>query len=105
MKIVYTARNVTEARFVCDLLEGENIMVTLVGEGLSGIAGEVPIDQTWPRVQVEDADAERAQSIVDEFVEKRTPAEGESWTCDGCGETHEPQFGECWSCGKARAEA
>lgn len=102
MKTVFTARTATEAHLVCQLLEVEGIETTIQGESLAAIVGDVPCDDSWPRVQVDDADAERAQALVDGFTGARTPDEGSSWTCAGCGETHEAQFAECWSCGRAR---
>ena len=27
---------------------------------------------------------------------------GPIWRCEGCGETHEPEFGDCWNCGATR---
>jgi hypothetical protein len=102
MKTVFTARTATEAHLVCQLLEVEGIESTIRGERLAAIVGEVPCDDSWPQVQVDDADAERAQAVVDGFLENRTHAEGPRWTCAGCGEAHESQFAECWSCGLSR---
>jgi hypothetical protein len=67
---------------------------------LSGALGEIPFlecaPQLWLRNPLDEARARETIALL------RRPAAGEPWTCGGCGETLEPQFGQCWSCGAPR---
>ena len=59
----------------------------------------------FPSVWIgDDADIERAQSILQDFRRERAAAaRGGAWTCV-CGERHEAQFEVCWRCGAVRRD-
>jgi uncharacterized OB-fold protein len=44
----------------------------------------------------------QAQALLDQA---RHPPTGPAWRCKHCGELHEPQFAQCWRCGKDREDA
>ena len=58
---VYAARDVTEARFVHDLLVNAGVEATVVGESLGAAVGELPPLVATPRVWVRAAEAEGAR--------------------------------------------
>jgi hypothetical protein len=63
------------------------------------VAGELPIDAALPQVWVDDdAAADRAKAIIEEFTRKR-PA-GPSVKCPHCGEENPASFELCWNCGR-----
>jgi hypothetical protein len=101
MKKVFTARNVTEAHFVRDLLEAEGLVVTVRGEDLWGASGELPFVDAWPTIWVlDDAREAEARAVVDQYeATQAAPVTGEPWRCPKCGQDVEPQFTTCWSCG------
>ena len=66
---------------------------------LSGGAGELPPTELWPELWVEDADYARARDILRDVLPDGEPAA--DWSCPGCGERIEGQFGACWHCGTA----
>ena len=104
MKKVFTARNVTEAHFVRELLEAQGLVVTVRGEDLWGASGELPFVDAWPTIWVLDDTREaEARAAVEQFEATRAaPVAGESWRCPKCGQDVEPQFTSCWSCGTER---
>lgn len=83
------------------LLEANGIDCHLRNMSLSGGIGELPVNECWPEVWVnDDSDfniaiqlIETAQSIAEKH---------ENWNCK-CGESIEGQFDICWSCGFERA--
>jgi len=65
----------------------------------SGIAGEIPPDQSLPEVWVLDDDRlEAARKALDEL----THQPWKHWTCAHCGEQIEGPFEQCWQCGAPR---
>ena len=46
---------------------------------------------------------EQAKDIVDNALSAQAPT-GFKWKCSECDEEVEPQFSECWKCGKSRKE-
>jgi hypothetical protein len=101
MKRVHTAAEATQARVVRQLLEAEGIAVLVKGEYLDTLRGGIPLPDAMPTVWVlDDADEDRAREVLRSYVQGDGPGgTGELWTCSGCGEEHDGQFGACWSCG------
>lgn len=98
MKRVYSAENAFDAQLIRDHLQEHGIPATVHGNMLTGAIGELPMD-TRPSVWIDDADLyARARDLVTRF--ERTAPSGETWTCRQCGETNEPAFEICWSCGR-----
>jgi hypothetical protein len=50
---------------------------------------------------LEDADFSKASELRDRVTRLPTVSQT-SWTCPGCGERLEGQFGSCWKCGRSR---
>ncbi len=101
MKRVYSAHSPLLVGHMRNLLESEGIRCMVRNEGLLGGAGELPPTETWPELWVErEVDHERAERLVREALHRKP--EGRTWSCPGCGETLEPQFTECWNCGRER---
>ena len=105
---LYSSPTAAEAHYVCALLKAEGIRGVVVGETLGFGRGDLPLTQeTQPAVFIEEKDSEEALAIVQQYIEsgKGLPGDGDmplqgSWTCSGCGEDIEPQFGVCWKCGR-----
>lgn len=91
---VFRGGGPTEAWLVRDWLQRNGLDVRVQGD-LSGLRGEIPVDQAWPSVWVHRTDLLRAQEVVRDFTAPRLvhPA----WRC-ACGEENEANFGSCWSC-------
>jgi len=102
---IFTAQHPTEAHLVKGLLETEGIVAEVQGERLFAVRGEVPItEDTLPTVWVDDASAERAVAIIEDYARRNAPADtlDTPWRCPSCAELVEPQFESCWKCGTDR---
>jgi hypothetical protein len=106
VKQVFTARDVTEAHFVRGLLESHGLIVTVRGEKLWGVRGEVPFVDAWPTVWVLDDGREgQARAVVQQYEAGRAmpSASVSAWRCAKCSQELEPQFTACWNCGTERS--
>lgn len=103
MKRVYTAESLVQVVHIRNLLEAEGIRAELRNERLGGAVGEIPFLEAWPELWVEELDFDRAQELIELELHSHGLAEPD-WTCAGCGERIEGQFGECWNCGRVRPE-
>ncbi len=91
-------------QYLKGVLESNNIACLLRNEYLSGGAGELPINETWPELWVlNDEDLPRARELVDAALAAgKQPAR--AWVCPRCGELLEGQFEFCWNCGAEREQ-
>ncbi|HIF52183.1 MAG TPA: DUF2007 domain-containing protein [Thiotrichaceae bacterium] len=100
MKKVYSSDNFIMAGHVHSLLEANDIDCHLRNMDLTGAIGELPLNECWPEVWVNDeADFTSADRLIKAAL---SPAEkNEAWQCQ-CGEPIEGQFEICWSCGSEK---
>jgi hypothetical protein len=99
---LYQARDRIEAQFLRDYLDRHLIEATILGDYLSGAAGELPLD-IYPAVWVmHDEDVPRAETLLARFLQEQAADDGVPWTCPGCGERVEAGFDLCWNCGRPR---
>ena len=97
MKQLYTSENRIYIFHLKNVLEAQGIDCMIKNDGLSSLAGEIPMTTVWPELWVKDVTNEkRAKVIIAEC--KNEISEGESWVCKNCGEEHGPQFKDCWNC-------
>ncbi|MCU0975068.1 MAG: DUF2007 domain-containing protein [Steroidobacteraceae bacterium] len=104
MKRVYTAESLVQVVHVRNLLQSEGIRTELRNERLGGAVGEIPFLEAWPELWVAELEFDRAQELIELELHSHGLEEPE-WTCTGCGERVEGQFGECWKCGHVRPDA
>ena len=85
------------AGHIHSLLEANNINCHLRNINLSGGIGELPINECWPEIWVND---ERDVALAENLIKATLSNEKSNvdWNCD-CGEHIEGQFEVCWSCG------
>lgn len=101
MHRLYQARDRIEAQFLRDYLDRHLVECTVLGDYLSGAAGELPLD-IYPAVWVlHDEDMPRARDLLRGFLAQAAQP-GPPWICPGCGERVEAGFDLCWNCGRAR---
>ena len=83
-----------------NVLEQADIACTIKNEHLAGALGDLPVYSCMPELWVvRDEQVARAERLLAELATAQ-PA-GPAWTCRGCGEVNESQFGVCWQCGRA----
>lgn len=88
-------------------LEAEGIAAFLENESAVGMVGVLSNAVGGVKLQVEEADAERAAEILELAYEDdessfSTANSSEPWTCSHCHEEVEATFDVCWSCGASR---
>ena len=79
------------------------VEATVLGEYLSGAAGELSaLNFPWVWL-IKNDDLPVAQSVLDGFLASRgsLPQKG-PWVCEGCGAQVDAGFEICWQCGAAR---
>ena len=99
----YEARDSLEARQLIDALDAHGIEATVLGEYLSGAAGELPaVNYPWVWL-INNGDLDNAQGVLDGFLASRgsLPKAG-PWKCTLCGAEVDAGFDICWQCGAAR---
>ena len=90
-----------QAGLLKEILAQEGIECTLRNDQLSSALGEIPFTECSPELWVIDDEAyPRAKLFVEAWL--KNDAAGACWTCPGCGESCDGQFGACWSCGMLR---
>lgn len=81
-------------------LEKEGIACLIRNEELFVAIGEIPLVECFPQLWIVDDEVyPRAKSLLENWLRAEPSA---PWTCPGCGERHEGQFGGCWKCGRER---
>jgi len=102
MKQVFVSQNLFEVEMRKEWLEQAGIRCTIKNQRISGLAGEIPFTETFPELWViQNEDYDQARRVLEEGL-VLLPSDQDTWTCAGCGECHESQFGTCWKCGRAR---
>lgn len=100
MKTVFTSTNNAEVETRRALLDTAGIPCNIHFQG-AGIAYSQIQFAEIELVVLDASRIEEARQLLAEY-EKGLSTNGINWKCAGCGEESEPQFTECWSCGKSR---
>jgi hypothetical protein len=98
MKAVYSSPHLFWVTHYQNILQHKGITGTIKNQYLSGGAGELPPNECWPILYVEEDDFDRAQQIVQEELNAENIS-APPWVCESCGEENEGQFAVCWNCG------
>ena len=104
MKKVTSSDSLVTINHYRNVLVSEGIPAFLKNEHFASIMGEVPFQEVWPELWVEnDLDYDRALQLIDDA---RTAGESPPppWKCKACGEENEGQFSACWNCSKGAVE-
>jgi len=85
-----------------NILTSEGIPAFLRNEHLGSIVGEMPFQEVWPQLWVEnDLDYDRALQLIDAAsVLDESPLA--PWRCQSCKTENEGQFAACWNCGQSQ---
>lgn len=101
MRRLYEAADRIEAQRLIDFLHDHDIPAVMLGDYLSGAAGELPAN-IFPSVWlVENVHWLLANTLLQDFHEPSSQGET-AWLCSECGETVEGEFDVCWNCGTPR---
>ncbi len=93
MKQLYSTDNSIEALNYKNIIENENIEVTLKNEHSAGRAapGLAICLELW----VDNPNYEKARGILDSLT---TASDNKDWVCKACNETNDASFEICWKC-------
>ena len=98
--MVYTSPDEMMVSHFKNLLEIESIPCVIKNKLL--ITNGLRPHDYWRELWIFDASQfKQAKEIVDKALSAPSPT-GFKWKCSECGEEIEPQFSECWKCGKSR---
>lgn len=102
---LYTARDRVEAQLLHDFLDHRLIRTVVLGDLLSGAAGELPADICPSLWVIDDLDLPRARELLALFLDPgQTRRADQTWVCAVCGERVEANFELCWNCGRIRPD-
>ena len=103
MKLMISSPSLGMAAHWQNVLSAAGIRTELRNIYLSSVAGDVPPQDCAAQVWlVNPAQEAQARALVDQA---QHPPTGPAWRCAHCGESHEPQFAQCWRCGNNREDA
>ncbi len=96
---IYSASNLPEAHLLLNLLQQAGIAAQLLNAYSQGASGEIPFEQTYPQIWLED---ERDKSLAEAIIQnyEATPASIDWKYCKKCGERNPVNFELCWQCGR-----
>lgn len=99
----YQAQNEIEAQLLIDYLHSSHIQAVMLGQYLSGAAGDLSA-LNFPWVWLMEArDVPRATQLLEEFRARRSGIQDQpDWTCPSCGHAIDGAFDLCWNCGEGR---
>lgn len=99
MICIFHGEDPTGAYLVRDWLLDNGIPCQVRGANLLGAIGQVPVREAYPSVWVHRTDRDRAKHAIQ--VLDGPKLVHPTWKC-ACGETIDPPFASCWSCGRDR---
>lgn len=101
MRKLYECRDRLQAQMLHDALAAHHLETVVLGDYLSGAAGELSALQFPVLWLLEDADYSLARQLIEQYLEQ--PA-GDSppWRCVHCGEWVDAGFELCWNCSRPR---
>jgi hypothetical protein len=106
MQRLYQARDRIEAQLLLDFLDRHLLRCVVLGDYLSGAAGELPVDICPTLWLIDDQDLGRAREVLARFLTPPAPRPTTApWHCPACGEQVEGDFDLCWNCGRTRPAA
>jgi hypothetical protein len=99
MRRLMQAPNLALATLWVDMLADVGISASVQRAYASGIAGEIPPDQSLPEIWLQDDDQHaQATGLLQEW--RRAPHR--HWVCQRCHESVDGPFDQCWNCGQMR---
>lgn len=102
MQLLYQAQDALQANLLRDHLANHHIQAVVLGDYLSGAAGELSAINFPVVWLVEDRDLPRARQLLATFLAPSQPAT--PWRCPVCGAEVDGEFALCWQCNSPRPE-
>lgn len=90
---IYSTDNRIEALNYKNIIENENIEVTLKNEHSAGVA--IPGQAIWLELWVESQHYEKSKRILNSLTKT---SDKKDWVCTSCNESNDASFEICWKC-------
>ncbi|MCW8890781.1 MAG: DUF2007 domain-containing protein [Sedimenticola sp.] len=97
MRKLYECRDRLQAQILHDALASQHIETIILGDYLTGAAGELSAIQFPVIWVVKSDDYYRARQLINQHLEG-SENNNEIWCCQHCGEEVEGAFQICWNC-------
>jgi len=101
MQKLYECRDRLQAQMLRDALAAHHIHTVILGDYLSGAAGELSAIQFPVLWVVEHEDYALARELINRYLDAPEP-DRLPWRCSRCGEMVEATFDLCWNCSTPR---
>ena len=99
-KKIYRAENSYEAHFVKGLLNKYSVNSRLLGENLSIVIGELPVDVFQVEILVKKNQIKKTKDILFDYEKNFSLDQSkEDWECSSCMNFNPFSFDLCWNCG------
>jgi len=95
MKLIYTNENRFLVSNIQNIIQNENIDVSLKNEYVAGGAGDLSPFDTWLELWVSEEDYEKALEIISSL---NNSDNADDWFCSQCHEKNSSSFEICWQC-------
>ncbi|MCW8346508.1 DUF2007 domain-containing protein [Vibrio sp. ZSDZ65] len=96
---IYVGNTPTETHIIQQQLSAEGVQCEVRGEGVFGLRGEIPFDESsLPFIWLMDLTQESQAKLLIDALQQASKHVGASWLCPTCHELNEAQFGSCWNC-------
>ena len=102
---VATWPNTEEAHAAKNYLADNGIRAVLGNEQLVGNLWHLGNATGWVKLDVEEANAERARTLLRDAPARHAGPPSSDWRCANCRESVPKQFEVCWKCGAERGDA
>lgn len=102
MRKLYEAADRVEAQMLKDYLQEHGVATVLLGDFLSGGAGELPANIFPSLWVVKEEQYHHGRWLIEAFEENRREQSSATWRCTVCGESIDPGFEICWNCATPR---
>lgn len=101
MRKLYECRDRLQAQMLHDALAAHHLETVVLGDYLSGAAGELSALQFPVLWLLEDGDYTLARRLIDQYLEQSSES-SPAWRCGHCGEMVDAGFDLCWNCSRPR---
>lgn len=97
-RLIYRDLDLVRVSCIHQELLAHDIWAELRNANLTGVFGEVAMDDAMPQVWVKEVDYAQARQVVDDFF-SRDDSDMPAWQCPQCQEVLDGQYEQCWQCG------
>ena len=99
MRFLYIAESNIEAEIIKHNLEQQNIKSYISGANLHIAIGELPANELYVKIYVDNDDYENALTFINDYKKNLDQQLNSKWNCMECDEMSPFSISTCWNCG------